>query len=282
VDSLRRNRKIIVFTVLIVSALGFIYYRTIAALIAVWNTDPDYSHGYVIPVVSLYMIWYIRERLSFASLQPLNGGLFVLILGVLLQVVGFVGSEHFLQGLSLIVIFFGISLYIGGWIITRALCVPIGFLIFMIPLPSVIWNKFTFFLKLQSSDMAVTLLKTFSSIPLIQNGNIIVLTGGSLEVADACSGIRSLISLTAVAVLIAFIGHYALWKKYVLVFAAIPIAFVANVTRVILMVVYANHYGIGAIESFVHPMSGAMIFIVGFALLYGLNAIFSHDTKKIS
>jgi len=218
------------------------------------------------------MIWYALGHMTTSDIHPSNWGLIPLILGVVIQVAAVVGSEHFLQGVSIIVVLWGLSFYLGGAKIASRLVLPISYLIFMIPLPSIIWNKFSFILKLYATDVAVYLLALTGQIALMQEGNIIHLSVGSLEVADACSGLRSLISMLALGVLLAFISRYALWKKYLLVFLAIPIAMAANILRLMILVVLADRYGISIAESFMHTLSGVLVFAVGFLLLIGVQS----------
>jgi len=107
----------------------------------------------------------------------------------------------------------------------------------------------------------------------MQEGNIFHLTSGALEVADACSGLRSLISMLALGVLIAFISRYTLWKKWVLVIAAFPIAIIANIIRLVLLVFLADRYGISIAESFMHTLSGILVFVIGLIMLFGVHVL---------
>lgn len=258
---------------LIMALLIITYYQTVATLVTDWNTNPDYSHGYLIPFISLYMVWHVRKEKVGLAWQPLNWGLLPLLIGVAIQTVSVVGSEHFLQGISLLIVLWGLSLYLGGGTIAKNMAIPIGYLIFMIPLPAIIWNKFSLLLKLQASNIAAYLLNITGRVPFVQEGNIFYLTGGTLEVADACSGLRSLISMLALGVLIAFISSYARWKKWVLVVMAIPIAIAANSIRLILLIYLSDRYGIRIADSFLHTFSGILVFIIGLAMLMGIHSL---------
>lgn len=281
VNTSKRNKlSVYVLTISVIVCLSLLYYQTVPILVTAWNTNPDYSHGYIIPLISLYMIWYALRHMTTSDIHPSNWGLIPLILGVVIQVAAVVGSEHFLQGVSIIIVLWGLGFYLGGAKIAIRLVLPIGYLIFMIPLPSIIWNKFSFILKLYATDFAVNLLALTGQIALMQEGNIIHLSAGSLEVADACSGLRSLISMLALGVLIAFISRYALWKKYLLVFLAIPIAMAANILRLMILVVLADRYGISVAESFMHTLSGVLVFAVGFLLLIGVQSFLILNYKN--
>ncbi len=271
----------IILVLLIIGLLTSTYYQTFATLITQWNTNPDYSHGFFIPFIFLYMIWHVQKEKAFSALQPTDWGLLPLAVGVAIQTVSLVGSEHFLQGISLLIVLWSLSLYLGGWRIAKSLSMPIGYLIFMIPLPAIIWNKFSLLLKLQASNIASFLLIHITNIPFIQEGNLFHLSRGTLEVADACSGLRSLISLLAMGALIAFISKIALWKRLTLVIATIPIAIATNVLRLITLVDLANRYGIGVADSFLHTFSGIVVFVIGLALLLGINSMLRLHWKQI-
>jgi len=260
---------------LIIALLILIYYNTFANLIAAWNTNPDYSHGFLIPFIFLYMVWHAYEERTLSALQPSNWGLLPLLLGIAVQVVSVVGAEHFLQAISLLIVLWGLSLYLGGWHFAKCMSIPIGYLIFMIPLPAIIWNNFSFLLKLQASNIAAYLLNLTGMVPFMQDGNIFHLTCGTLEVVDACSGLRSLISMLAMGVLIAYFSIYARWKKLVLVVMAIPIAIAANIMRIIILVFLAERYGIKMADGFLHTFSGILVFCVGLTMLMGVHVLFS-------
>jgi len=137
----------------IIALLVFIYYNTFAMLVIDWGINPDYSHGYLIPFISIYMMWHaLMERHPTVYLSSM-WELLPFLAGVALQVVALVGAEHFLQGVSLVVVLWGLSLFLGGKEVARCLAVPVGYLIFMIPLPSIIWNKISLLLKLQASNI---------------------------------------------------------------------------------------------------------------------------------
>ncbi|HPQ45616.1 MAG TPA: exosortase/archaeosortase family protein [Syntrophales bacterium] len=249
------------------------YYQMFVILVSEWTIIPEYSHGFIIPVIAVYMIWHISQEDAFTVLKPSNWGFLALFIGVLLLVTSMVGSEHFLQGLSLIVVLWSLSLYLGGVFIARRLIVPLGYLIFMIPFPSIIWNKFSLLLKLWVSSVTAFLLNHYGEIAFMHEGNIFTLSSGSLEVADACSGLRSLISMLALGVLIAFLSRYAVWKKLILLIATIPIALTANIMRLLLLVILADRYGLKITHGFLHSFSGFFVFFIGLLLLLGVHTL---------
>jgi exosortase len=259
---------------IIIILLVIIYYPTAAMLVSDWGSNPDYSHGYLIPFISIYLFWHVFKEMESSDMLSSNFGLIPLGIGIALQSVAFVGSEHFLQGVSLIIVLWGIVFFLWGSQLARCCAVPIGYLIFMIPLPNLVWNKFSFIMKLHATGIAVFLLKILGKMAVLQEGNVIRLPYGSLEVADACSGLRSLMSMLALGVLIAFISKYALWKKWALVVLAIPVALSANIVRIIIMVILAYKYGIHVAESFIHTFSGILVFVIGFAMLIGFHLLF--------
>ena len=156
----------------------------------------------------------------------------ILILGVVQFISGYVGAEHFLQSTSLLIVLMGTIIFLAGFYVARIVLVPIAFLIFMIPLPAIIWNDFAFTLKLFATKVAVYFID-FLGMAVHRQGNVIYLPGTVLEVVDACSGLRSLISLLALGVLIAYFSSLRAWRRWVLVFSAIPIAILSNVIRLV-------------------------------------------------
>ncbi len=284
IDNTKRFSLNVFLGLIIILLISFIYYNTASTLISDWNTNPDYSHGFFIPLISLYLIWGVVKKIEPSGLYPSDWGLLPITIGALLQIAAAVGSENFLQGLSLIIVLWSLGLYLCGREISIRLLVPIGYLIFMIPIPAILWNNISFMLKLKATGLAVYIITAFTNITLLQEGNIIHLAKGSLEVADACSGLRSLIALLALGVLMAYLSKLSLWKKIVLVITAIPVAVVTNIIRLIIIVLLADRFGIGIAESFLHLFSGVIIFILGISLLLVVHVFLikteSNDQKR--
>ncbi len=263
------EKKQFIEIVLLSAAFAFLYYHTISKLVGDWSTDPNFSHGFLIPFVSGYMIWHNKERLSGLSLQPYNPGLGVIILGMLIHVLGNIGAELFIMRFSMIVTLFGISLYLFGKQITRIISLPLIYLIIMIPIPAIIWNKIAFPLQMFAADLSSSMIQLIG-IPVLREGNVLHLANTSLEVVDACSGLRSLTSLLALSGAFAYIAPIGNIKKWVLFFSAIPIAVLVNIVRLTLTAVMATYMGPEAAHGFLHEMSGIIVFVVALAMVYAV------------
>jgi len=267
------GRTIIVGVVLTV-LLGALYGGILVRMGVQWYDDPDYSHGFLIPFMSGYFVWERREKLRALSPVPSVWGIGLLGLGLLMLVIGSLGAELYLQRSSLIVVLAGLVLLLRGRESLRVLAFPIAFLFFMIPLPAIVVNTVAFPLQLFAAQTATFCLYNFG-IPVLREGNVILLAGTTLEVAEACSGIRSLQALLALGTVYGYFSQRVMWKRWMLVLLSIPIAIVANAFRVTGTGVLANYWGVEAAEGFYHTFQGWLIFVIAFVLLLGAGAVLS-------
>ena len=244
--------------------LAGLYHSIITAMVVQWYNDPDYSHGFIVPLISGYFIYQRREVLNKTVVSPYAPGLLVISLGILLLIIGYKGTELFTMRLSLLIVLAGIILHFFGKEIFRILLLPGFYLVLMIPLPEIIYNAIAFPLKLFVAKYSVLFLQAIN-ITVYREGNIIMFPNIVLEVADACSGIRSLMSLVALSVAISFFVKASNLKKTVIVLSAIPIAVFTNALRVIVTGILAKHWGLAAAEGFFHEFAGMLVF--GFAML---------------
>jgi len=187
-------------------------------------------------------------------------------------VLSWVGSEYFLQGTSIIVTLLGCILYLYGWKISWRTAIPILYLLFMIPLPAIIWNQIAFPLKLYASSAAAMMINTLG-YTVLREGNILTLPNITLEVADACSGLRSLTSLLALSALLAYLADHGWLKKMIIFLSAVPIAIVCNIFRLTATAVLARHFGAAVAEGFIHEFSGIVVFVLGLIMLAGVRGL---------
>lgn len=275
------KNKILYVEFLILSALFIaLYYSIIAGMIHDWEVNKNYSHGYLIPFITGYMIWNIRKELLQIEISPSNWGALLILAGIGQLIVASVGSEYFLQRTSIIVILFGIALFLAGSKFTKKLLMPLLYLIFMIPIPAIIWNKFAFPMKLFASYIAVHVVNGIG-ISILREGNILYLAQTTLEVADACSGIRSLTSLLALSAAFVFFVNLTKWKKWVLFLSAVPIAIFTNVLRLTITAALASRYGEEVAQGFLHDFSGWLIFMLGLVMLVGVNVLLSRTKRAV-
>ncbi|HET7059171.1 MAG TPA: exosortase A [Nitrospiraceae bacterium] len=258
----------------LVALLAGLYHEVLVKLGIQWNNDPDYSHGFLVPVLVGYFVWERWDRLKVVRIAPSPWGMAVLGWGLLMLVIGSVGAELYLQRSSLIVVIAGLVLLIMGRDALKTLMFPIAFMLFMVPLPAIVVNAVAFPLQLFAARTAEFCLFNFG-IPVLREGNVIVLAGTTLEVAEACSGIRSLQALLALGTVYAYFSQRSTWKRWTLVLLSVPIAIAANAFRVSGTGVLANYWGAQAAEGFYHTFSGWLIFVVAFLLLLGCGGLLS-------
>ncbi|HUL30586.1 MAG TPA: exosortase A [Thermodesulfobacteriota bacterium] len=259
---------------IVVAALVLLYFRVLQGLISDWIHLPDFSHGFLIPMVSFYFLYERRKPLSVLSPSGTWAGLPLLVFGVVLLLLGNLATEYFTMRFSILVVLGGVLLTLLGKEFLKALLFPLAFLIFMIPIPSVLLDRVTFPMQLFASKVAGGFLY-FIDIPALREGNIILLANTSLEVAEACSGIRSLISLLALSVVFAYLSQKTVLKRVLLVLSTFPIAILSNAARVTGTGILAHHYGDRVAQGFFHGFSGWILFVVAFVCLFVFGAVLS-------
>ena len=254
--------------VLLLILLTFALYASVlGALVHQWYDDPNYSHGFFVPLFCGYLIWRKRHQFSGFKAQPSAWGAILIFgaMGVLL--LGSLGSELFLQRISLVGLIIGLVVYFGGWPAFRLIAFPLLFLLFMIPLPAVVYNQIVFPLQLLASRFATSCLEAINAFPVLREGNLLILDNYSLEVVDACSGIRSLTSLVALAMGYSYLTERRIGVRASLVLAMVPVAIVSNGIRVVITALLVNAFGMRAADGFLHLFSGWVIFLVSVAML---------------
>ena len=175
---------------LLLAGILLVYWQVLRNLVDAWIADGNYSHGFLIVPIAAYFAWERRARLQAAPLRPTWFGLVVFAAGILLLLAGLLGSELFVSRVSLLVTVAGMVLFLFGWRHLRILAFPLAFLLLMIPLPAIIFNQIAFPLQLLASRVGESAISA-ANIPVLREGNVLILANTSLEVAEACSGIRS-------------------------------------------------------------------------------------------
>jgi exosortase len=243
---------------------------TLAHLAGQWWNDPNYSHGFFVPLFTAFVIWQERVRLSALSPRPSWSGLWFLAFGLCVLIVGQMGAELFLSRLSLLIVLAGLIVLFVGWKFFRGLLFPWAFLLLMIPFPAIVFNQITFPLQILASKVASTTLP-WMGVPVLREGNVIVLPAMALEVAEACSGIRSLMSLTTLAVIYGYLMERRTSVRVLLAVASIPIAVAANSLRIVGTGLLVQYWDPEKGEGFFHEFSGWLIFVVSLVMLYLLH-----------
>ena len=259
---------------LIVIPLVLLYTPIMLEMGREWYSDPNYSHGFLIPVISGYFLWLHRETLKRLRIAPMHIGYVVIVIGLAIYIVGAMGDEMFTRRVSLLLVLAGIVLLLGGKEWFAGVRFPLFYLAFMIPLPYFLYNEMAVPLKLFAAKIATAILHLFS-YPILREGNILYLGNVTLEVADACSGMRSILSIIALAVAMAWMFHKAHWQKLTLVFASVPIAVAVNVIRIVITGMLAYRYGSEVAEGFFHEFAGLIIFGAALILLFSASFLLS-------
>jgi exosortase len=253
---------------LVFVAFGVLYRDVAVQLVQNWGGE-DFSHGFLIVPIALFFAWDRRSRLAQAVPRPSNVGLLLVVASVSLLVAGVLGAAVFLARLSMLGVLAGIVLYLYGWRHLRLLAFPIAFLVLMIPIPTILFNQIAFPLQLVASRFGELAL-TAVGIPVLREGNVITLSNTSLEVAEACSGIRSLVSLLTLAIVLGYLSDRRAWTRAVVAVASIPVAIVANGVRVAAAGIGASRFGPEAAQGVLHTFSGWLVFVVATILLVGI------------
>jgi exosortase len=247
------------------------YYPVLSALVNQWSTDDDMGHGFFVPAIAAYIAWQKKD--SVAGLKPKQNwwGLVIVLYGAFQLYIGTLGAELFLARTSFVITLIGVVLFLGGTEYLKKFAFPLGLLFLMVPIPAIIYNKITFPLQLLATQAAESAL-TFMGIPVVREGNVLELASQRLNVIEACSGIRSLLTLTFVSLVYGYFFESRAWVRVVLFISTVPIAIVANASRVTLTGVlteYAPAYS----EGFFHEASGMVIFIVSITIMAGVHQL---------
>ena len=266
---------------LLVAVLGVLYAPVVKLLVYQWYNDADYSHGFLVPILSAYLIWARRDKLRQVVKRPSAWGMIVVLGSLGLLFLGSLGAELSLARVSLLGTICGLIIYFSGWPVLRAMTFPMAFLLFAIPIPVVVYNEIVFPLQFLASRFATRVLEMLNLFPIMREGNVLVLPHMSLEVVEACSGIRSLMSLLALAAGYGYVVERSLVVRWLLVFAMVPLAIVSNGTRVMITAIMANYIGPKAAEGFMHEFSGWVIFVVATILFLALHSFITMVRKKL-
>lgn len=254
-------------SVLISALMVAVYYRVLAKLVLDWWQIPDFSYGFLVPVFAAYLVWAKRTRLLNTKVVPTWSGAAVVALGLVVLLLGVYGAELFLSRISLVIVLAGLVLSFGGWQLLKALRFPLLVLILAIPIPAILFNEITFPLQILASKLACALLSLFD-VPVLREGNVIELSTMKLEVAEACSGIRSLMSLFTLAIFYGYFLEKSVLRRVILALASIPIAIAANAVRIFGTGLCVQYWDPDKAVGFFHEFSGWVIFLVSLGCLF--------------
>jgi exosortase len=252
---------------LVVALLAVLYHGIAVKLAADWYELPDFSHGFLIPFFAAYLLWDKRRELEDTAIAPSWAGVWLVVLGLFVLLLGVFGADLFLQRTSFVLLVAGLVWTLLG----RAMLGRVKFVLFVlllaIPLPTILFNQITFPLQILASQLASALLP-LAGVPVLREGNVIQLPALQLEVAEACSGIRSLMSLFTAAVIYGYFLERKTWRRVVLALASVPIAVAANGARIFGTGLCVQYWDPEKAMGFFHEFSGWLMFVISLGCLY--------------
>jgi exosortase len=248
---------------LVTAGIGVLYADILAGLVRQWSTDDNYSHGFFVLPLALYFAWERRDRLAQATTRPSLAGVVIVALSLLVLLAGRLSAELFLTRASLLGLLAGTVLFVWGREHFRLLLFPLGFLLLMIPLPAILFNQLAFPLQLAASQAGEAAI-ALAGIPVLREGNVLRLPAQTLEVVEACSGLRSLVSLIMLGIVLGYFMDRRVWARVAIAVAAIPIAIAANAVRVAGTGIASEWLSPAAADGFFHTFSGWLVFVVAF------------------
>src|SRR5208282_1536009 len=209
-----------------------LYAPVLSSLARQWWDDPNYGHGFFVPLFAGFVLWGVRDKWRALPMRPNNSGLAIMLFAIGLRILGMLGAELFIARLSLLILIVGMVLFLAGRQKLRSISFPIGYLFFMIPLPAIVYYQLTMPLQLWASRLGASGLVAVG-ICTVREGNLLLLPNCTLNVVEACSGIRSLLSLLAAVVAYGYLAEPSTWKRCVLAVASVPIAIASNGLRLV-------------------------------------------------
>ena len=257
------------------------FYPVWRQLVLTWYESEEYSHGFLIIPVSLYIIWTKRDRLMFGQGATTALGFFLVVLSLLIYIFSQLSGILTLQSVSMMLFIFSGVYYLFGAKTFKQLLFPLLFLLFMIPIPSQIYSAMTIPLQLFVSKASVGFVKLLE-VPVFLEGNIIHLPGQTLEVVQACSGLRSMTSLVTLSAVFAYFTLKTNVLRGILFVAGVPVAVLVNVIRVVMMICAFHFLNYDLTEGTLHTVFGVLIFIISLLLIFLLGRGLSRWDKSVA
>ena len=265
--SLSKRRAIFYGQVGILFLLAAWLYAPLASRLAaqLWQ-DPNYTHGFFVPIFSMFLFWEGREKLAALRMKPAWSGLVIVLLALMVLVLGTISSGLFLFRISFLLLISGAVVFLAGWEHLAAISFPLAFLVLLMP-SSALLSEITFPLQLLASRTASFLL-TSVGVSTVREGNIILLPSARLEVAEACSGVRSLFSLITLTIIYGYLAEAKTGVRVLLALIAVPISVLANALRIAVTGLVVEYWGIQGAQGPLHLLSGWLIFASSLALIF--------------
>lgn len=272
-----RHIKSHLYPYLVLGAIVLFSLPILWDLVADWIRDDNYSHGFFIIPISIWLLYRQRKELVFPA-KPSAWGMVIFAAGACGLVIGVAANEFFSTRMALILLVTGLAMYYVGAANFRKIWFSFFFLLFMVPIPAVIYNAATFPMQLFASKVTISMLQAIG-VPCVGKGNIIQLPEYALEVLEACSGLRSLVTLMALAALYGYLTLPGKVRPVILFLGSIPIAIATNIFRIFFTAVAAYAISTAFAEDFMHEMSGLLVFVTALILTLILGGILKWRRK---
>ncbi len=250
---------------------AWLYAPFVLGLARQWWQDPNYTHGFFVPVFALFLVWERRAKLAALQIKPGWSGLVMLLFALRALILGTNKSEFLLYRISVLLFIAGVVVFLAGWKHLAAISFPLAFLVLMIP-SSTLLEQITFPLQIIASKSASFLLM-LAGVPAIREGNIILLPSARLEVAEACSGIRSLFSLLTLTIVYGYLAESKIRIRVLLALLAVPISILANALRIAFTGLLVENWGVERAQGTIHMLSGWLVFVASLALVFLLHRL---------
>lgn len=258
-----------------------IFYPIYPDLYTAWvgTANSDNSYGILVPIISLYFIWTKKEQLKQADFAGAPAGLVILTASLFMYLVSYAGGVVFLQRAMFVLSLNGLVLYFFGKDTYRILLFPLLFLFFMVPIPESVVNLVSFPLQTYATTISSKIIQLFG-IPVYREGHMLYFTQTQLEVAEACSGIRSISAMLMLSMIFMHQCENSRLRKLVIILSSVLIAFIANILRVSGTGILAHFFGANVARGFLHEFSGMAVFAFGFLLLFALYKLLNNKRVR--
>lgn len=269
-----------IFLVVLIFSFVLLYYPVWKDLVLTWYSSEDYSHGFFIVPVAIYALWQKRDELGTLPVQSSRFGIVLLIASLFVYVLALYAEIKTVAPLAMIISIAGVVLYLYGGVILRKSLYPLFFLLFMIPVPAQIYSAMTIPLQLIVTRASVW-FSALVGLPIFREGNVIYLPERTLEVVQACSGLRSLMTLLTLSVIISYFTLNSNWLRGLLLLFGVPVAIVVNIIRVLIMILAFYYFDFDLTQGTIHTIFGMAIFVLAIALVFLFKGVLSFWDRPV-
>ena len=275
-----RLQILLVGPALIAACFALAFHSTLSGLLNVWARSEDYSHGFLIIPVSLYLIWRKRQELATLKIYSSKSGLAIIVTSLFLYLFSILGGIATLASVAMVFTIFGIVIYLYGYEVTKRLAFPLFFLFFMIPVPSQIYASLTITLQLLVTKIS-TMILAFTGMPVLAEGNLVLLPDNKLQVVNACSGLRSMTSILTLSALFGYLMLNSFWSKSLLFLSGIPVSIFINIIRIVLFAALSHFFTMDIGSEPFHSLLGVTIFIFALIFLFAFKSLLLWTEKAM-